>query len=180
MHAPRPFTHMSTRLVYPLGRREPFRFKQRSVTAKRHAYMKAGEPYGWNRKGLKRWLRESKADERFCGTTAFLHTEGGRHHFFFACEGCGLQGRIGVPVDLRSSFGCPEECGATYVLWINPVDGPALMCVVKPVFVEDDDFDGDFFDDDDDPDFDECGMAASGGCTLAGTEWCDWECPYGS
>ena len=49
---------MSTRFVRPVGRREPFRFKQGSLTAKRDAYMKAGEPYGGNRKGLKRWLRD--------------------------------------------------------------------------------------------------------------------------
>lgn len=23
-----------------------------------------------------------------------------------------------------------------------------------------------------------CGLAARGGCTLAGTEWCDWSCPH--
>lgn len=26
-------------------------------------------------------------------------------------------------------------------------------------------------------DWDECGMMPDGGCMLAGTEWCDWDCP---
>ena len=29
----------------------------------------------------------------------------------------------------------------------------------------------------DDP-MDSCGMMPDGGCALAGTEHCDWECPY--
>lgn len=38
------------------------------------------------------------------------------------------------------------------------------------------------FDDDEQPDdedayLDECGMMADGCCTLAGTEFCDWDCP---
>lgn len=37
------------------------------------------------------------------------------------------------------------------------------------------DFDEDELDDEDDFD---CGMTSDGGCTLAGTEECDWECPY--
>lgn len=27
---------------------------------------------------------------------------------------------------------------------------------------------------------DECGQDASGACSLAGTEYCDWECPFSS
>lgn len=40
--------------------------------------------------------------------------------------------------------------------------------------LDDDDFD------DDDEGFDEmnCGKVPGGGCLLAGTEWCDWSCPY--
>lgn len=39
-------------------------------------------------------------------------------------------------------------------------------------------------DDDDQPEFedlwmDECGMMPDGYCMLAGTEWCDWDCPRG-
>jgi len=26
---------------------------------------------------------------------------------------------------------------------------------------------------------DECGMMPDGQCTLAGSEWCDWNCPNG-
>src|SRR5437868_4820956 len=55
---------MSTRFVYPVGRRRQKHFKSRSITAKRDAYMKAGEPYGRNRKGMKRWLRESRVGGR--------------------------------------------------------------------------------------------------------------------
>lgn len=35
-------------------------------------------------------------------------------------------------------------------------------------------------DDDDAIDnlMDECGQDASGSCSLAGTEYCDWECPF--
>jgi len=31
------------------------------------------------------------------------------------------------------------------------------------------------FDEDDE---DECGMTEDGFCQLAGTEYCDWECPF--
>ena len=39
----------------------------------------------------------------------------------------------------------------------------------------------DDFDDEDDPDdwMDECGyISGEGVCTLAGTEHCDWDCPF--
>lgn len=42
---------------------------------------------------------------------------------------------------------------------------------------EPDDYD-DGFDDDDEPDFDCPFDPNSGHCPLAGTEECDWECPY--
>jgi hypothetical protein len=41
-----------------------------------------------------------------------------------------------------------------------------------------DDFDNEYDEDEDDL-MDECGMMPDGYCTLAGTEWCDWECPMG-
>lgn len=42
--------------------------------------------------------------------------------------------------------------------------------------------DGYEYDDEPDDDFeddglDECGMMADGQCALAGSEWCDWDCP---
>lgn len=47
---------------------------------------------------------------------------------------------------------------------------------------EDNDMDEDWDNDDDDDDldnaFDECGQMRGGGCTLIGTEHCDWECPF--
>ena len=39
---------------------------------------------------------------------------------------------------------------------------------------EDDYYEDDF---DDDP-ASECGLLPDGTCMLAGTEWCDWDCPY--
>jgi hypothetical protein len=35
-------------------------------------------------------------------------------------------------------------------------------------------------EDDEPDDFDggECGLMPDGTCSLAGTEWCDWDCPY--
>lgn len=37
----------------------------------------------------------------------------------------------------RSTFGCPEGCGARYVQWLNPISQKhELMCVVCPIFEE--------------------------------------------
>ena len=44
------------------------------------------------------------------------------------------------------------------------------------VFYGDDDG-GDEHGDDDDAEF-ECGQMPDGTCFLAGSEWCDWDCPY--
>lgn len=44
-----------------------------------------------------------------------------------------------------------------------------------------DEIDEQMFDDEDDDGFDpadECGRTSDGQCMLAGTEWCDWECPH--
>lgn len=41
---------------------------------------------------------------------------------------------------------------------------------------DDFDYEDDFTDEDDD--FDECGLMADGQCLAAGSEWCDFECPY--
>jgi hypothetical protein len=129
---------MSTLFIRPVGRRRDRRYKLGSVTAKRDAYMRASEPYGRNRKGLKRWLRALR----------------------------------------DGTLGARQTC----FLWTDAADGPDLMCVVKPVaYSELPEFDDDFVDGDYDDvdDFDdECGMTADGGCTLAGTEWCDFECPF--
>lgn len=46
---------------------------------------------------------------------------------------------------------------------------------------EDEDFDDHYFGDDDGDDFDpadECRLMEDGQCLLAGSEWCDFECPY--
>lgn len=64
----------------------------------------------------------------------YLITEDGKNVFYFECESCGAEGEIGVPVDLRSQFHCPEGCGAEYVQWHNPLtNAPDLMCVICPI-----------------------------------------------
>jgi hypothetical protein len=52
----------------------------------------------------------------------------------FVCEGCGAEGRLGVPIDQhKKPFGCPEDCGATYIQWKH--EGQfRLTCVVCPIF----------------------------------------------
>lgn len=47
-----------------------------------------------------------------------------------------------------------------------------------PFDLEDQFFDEDFDDPDEYDPFDDCGMTADGHCMLAGTEWCDFDCPY--
>lgn len=37
--------------------------------------------------------------------------------------------------------------------------------------------DDDHGEDEEDEGWDECGMMPDGLCTLAGSEWCDWDCP---
>lgn len=45
---------------------------------------------------------------------------------------------------------------------------------------EDDHWDPLWDEDEDDDDLAElsCGELPEGGCSLAGTEWCDWSCPF--
>ena len=44
------------------------------------------------------------------------------------------------------------------------------------------DYDDDWFDDDgpdeDEDDTFDCGLMGDGQCSMAGSEWCDWECPH--
>lgn len=54
---------------------------------------------------------------------------------------------------------------------------PITESAVKDVFLPDDER----FDDDDDYDPDalaECGLAPDGFCGMAGTEFCEFECPF--
>lgn len=51
------------------------------------------------------------------------------------------------------------------------------MTKAQPYPEWEDGFDDDEPDDFEDEGWDECGMTPSGQCTLAGTEWCDWDCP---
>lgn len=67
----------------------------------------------------------------------YLRTDGAFHYFYFVCEGCGEAGELGVPDDMMSkTVACPEECGAVYIMWKNPLTAsPDLKCVVCPVYV---------------------------------------------
>jgi hypothetical protein len=57
----------------------------------------------------------------------------GKAFYDFVCEGCGAEGNLGIPTDLAGTFGCPEQCGATYYQWTY--EGKIqLTCVVCPVF----------------------------------------------
>ncbi|MCI0553566.1 MAG: hypothetical protein L0287_21680 [Anaerolineae bacterium] len=70
--------------------------------------------------------------------TTFIETSQGSHTFYFVCEGCGSEGVIDIPIDrMLRQFSCPEECGASYIAWTNPIkNAPDLKCVVCPVFEE--------------------------------------------
>jgi len=39
-------------------------------------------------------------------------------------------------------------------------------------------FDDDYDDDPEDDGFEDCGMTDEGLCMYAGSEWCDFECPF--
>lgn len=43
-------------------------------------------------------------------------------------------------------------------------------------------YDDDHYSDDDAIEdlMNECGMTSDGSCTMAGSEYCDWECPFSS
>jgi hypothetical protein len=133
----------------------------------------------------------------------FLKPAGTLLYFAFECEGCGERCELGVDVEMMGQrVECHAGCGAVYIMWDDPLTGnPDLFCVVKPVFdsssipyselpeFDDDDVvddEQDWFDDDDDPDDDEleealgeCGRGQDyEGCMLAGSEYCDFECPF--
>lgn len=67
--------------------------------------------------------------------TRYLRTEAGHHYFDFVCPGCGGEGELGLRTDDFKPFGCPEGCGATFVMW-RPDKNPAIRCVVQPVFAK--------------------------------------------
>ncbi|GHA15460.1 hypothetical protein GCM10007989_07790 [Devosia pacifica] len=45
-----------------------------------------------------------------------------------------------------------------------------------PADYDDWDYDNGFVEEDYD-EYEDCGMMPDGQCTLAGSEWCDWDCP---
>lgn len=68
----------------------------------------------------------------------------------------------------------------------TPEPNPTNIVIVDDDY-NDDDHSWDYDDSDDDNEedeleraMDECGQIRGGGCMLAGTEFCDWECPFSS
>ena len=61
--------------------------------------------------------------------------EDGEAFFDFECPGCEACGelRIDVAINARKPFGCPERCGATFVLWQHNGQW-RLTAVVVPIF----------------------------------------------
>lgn len=135
----------------------------------------------------------------------FLKTAGVIHWFAFECEACPERCELGVDADyMGRRVSCCAGCGASYIMWENPISRtPDLICVVKPVFeptffpsavayselpeFDDDDFvedgDADFDDEDDYDEFEEalgeCGRSQDyEGCMNAGSEYCEFECPF--
>jgi len=69
----------------------------------------------------------------------FVKSEDGMNEYHFICEGCKCEGILKVSAD-QQAIHCPENCGAMYIQWNNPLKGtPDLQCVVCPVFEEDED-----------------------------------------
>jgi len=59
--------------------------------------------------------------------------DGNMVYFEFRCPGCGAHGKLGLDhTEGMTPFGCPEECGATFVMW-KPNEKYVLRCVVQPV-----------------------------------------------
>ncbi len=52
----------------------------------------------------------------------------------FVCPGCDCAGELGVPLDTHNPFGCPEECGASYVQTKDLQGQDVITCVVCPIF----------------------------------------------
>jgi hypothetical protein len=64
----------------------------------------------------------------------FIEKNGKMLAFEFTCDGCKSEGRIELnESEFYKPFGCPEGCGATFILWHSP-EGPAIQCVVCPIF----------------------------------------------
>lgn len=64
----------------------------------------------------------------------FKGKDGAWNMYDFVCEGCKAEGQLKVLTDEQHVY-CPEQCGAMYIQWHNPVtQSPDLMCVVAPVF----------------------------------------------
>jgi len=136
------------------------RLKVYSLTLARFSYYEAGAPYGRNRKGLKRWLRETKAFAFFCAGDEHRWREG---YYGYQCTRC-------------TAFYAYGSAPWEYVWTDDDYDDHEreMEELFGSVVAGD--------DDDDDDEFypaDECGRGNDyEGCMLAGTEFCDWECPY--
>jgi len=63
------------------------------------------------------------------------HSEPGKNIFAFRCECCGAKSELTLFADDRHPFACPEGCGAAYVQY-DRLGKPALMCVVRPMYAD--------------------------------------------
>ena len=53
----------------------------------------------------------------------------------FVCEACEAEGELTLfKKDGMKPFGCPENCGATYIPWHPQPGAWQLRCVVMPCF----------------------------------------------
>lgn len=69
----------------------------------------------------------------------FVKAEDGTNEYHFICQGCKCEGTLTIPTESQTVY-CPEDCGAMYIQWNNPLTAtPDLMCVVCPMFEEDED-----------------------------------------
>ncbi len=59
-------------------------------------------------------------------------TKTGRHYLFI-CPSCGEQGEIELDPKDTGQFGCPAECGASFIEYPG-LKGWTIRCVVQPVF----------------------------------------------
>jgi hypothetical protein len=52
--------------------------------------------------------------------------------YHFRCRTCGAEGELIVPPEMREPFGCPEQCGTTYVQY-RAYKELHLRCVTWPL-----------------------------------------------
>lgn len=60
-------------------------------------------------------------------------TAGNERKYHFRCPACEEEGELGLDANETGTFGCPADCGATFVEYKSD-KGWALRCVVRPFF----------------------------------------------